>query len=167
VAANFDFTGSIAILLIGFVLLWIVRRIFGRYIGSDTKEKFHTDTVGKILELLIIAGIAYGLMPVPIVSSSVGLLQKFVTSASAGWQNNISIGGSVLLLLILTGLGIFKYWKSDNEWWTVLFAVSILALSAPIPDLANIMQAVLVGPITWLWNFLIGILHAIENIRFG
>lgn len=159
--------GSMLVVVWAFILLWIVRRIFGRYVSRDAREKFHTDSVGKVLELLIIAGVAYALLAAPIVSSSVGLLQKFVTSASAGWQTNVSLGGSVILLLALTGLGIFKYWKSDNEWWTVLFAVSILALSAPIPDIANVMQAVLVGPVAFLSNLILGLFQAIEGIRFG
>jgi hypothetical protein len=165
---TFDVSGSIAVFFVGFSLLWVVRRIFGKYIGYETKSKFHTDSVGKVLELLIIAGIAYALRPLmPILDSLVNLLQRFVNSASAGWQTNVSVGGAVIVLLGVTILGVYKYWKSDNEWWTVLFAVSILALSAPIPDLANVMQAILVGPVAFLWNFLVGVYNTIINIRFG
>ena len=155
-------SGWILTLLVAYFAIKFVRFVFGRW----QNKKFHTDTIGKILELAIIAGTVYAIRSVPIISSSTNLLSRLIDALSGNVGQVVVITSSGLILAILTGITVYKYWKTDNEWWTILFAIGILALSVPIPAIATAMEWMW-SPLVFFWQVFMTLLNAVANVAFG
>lgn len=138
------------VVIVSLICLKIVRWIFGRW----QNQRFQTNAIGKILELSIIAGTAYQLSSVPLVASLVSAMKRLIDSMAntlGGATNAITV--ATILALALAAIFGSQYWKSDNEWWTLLFALAILVLSAALPDLARYLGFAWFL-VLWFWNII-------------
>lgn len=146
------------VLIVSLICLKLVRWVTGKW----ENEKFKTNTLGKILELSIIAGTAYQLSSVPVVATAVAGLRNLIGTLANTIGPGNAAGVAIFIGFVLVIWMASLYWKSDNEWWTLLFAFAILALSAAVPELVRYMGFAWIL-VVWIWNIVFAIAMWMAN----
>lgn len=146
------------VLIVSLICLKVVRWIFGRW----QNDKFQTNTIGKLLELSIIAGAANQLSGVPIVAAGVTAMRNLIAALANAIGPGYATALAVVISLVATIWFATLYWKSDNEWWTVLFALAVLVLSAAMPDLARYLGFAWILVVTF-WNIIFAAMTWLGN----
>lgn len=135
-------------------LLLLVRKLFG--------SRSQPDLLGELLELLVVSAGASALITTPLVSSAVVQAKNFEKSLNTG----LSLGLAALSVVLVIAAALL-YFYTDSEWFTLVFAIFLLAMAATQPWVNSLLQWIVDWPVSLLWRLFLTGTQYVFNLKLG